>query len=133
MKQKQCRGPCALSLPKEDPHHARSSPSESLAVPSPFSFTLLFFPPHGLCLSLLCREMGPLRLPYHTELCFFSGETKAPSAPLHAWLHALHADTCVGGSNFWMLSLPTSFARAIELSRQFPLTLSLCKFHNHMV
>lgn len=35
--------------------------------------------------------------------------------------------------DFGTLSLPASFAKAIELSRQFPLTLSLCKFPNHMV
>lgn len=55
-------------------------------------------------------------------------ETRAPSAPGQLWLHALRADTCVEEA-FGMLSLPASFARAIELSRQSP----LCKFHNHMV
>lgn len=34
---------------------------------------------------------------------------------------------------FGMLSLPASFAKAIELNSQFPLTLSLCKFTKHMV
>lgn len=45
---------------------------------------------------------------------------------LNMLTHVLEVD-------FGMPSLPASFAKAIELSRQFPLTLSLCKFPNHMV
>lgn len=45
----------------------------------------------------------------------------------------LYTLTHVLEEEFGMLALPESFAKTIELSRQFPLTLSLCKFPNHMV
>lgn len=57
---------------------------------------------------------------------------KGPSALCMCASMPVHASR-TSEEEFEMLSLPTSFAKAIELSRQFSLILSLCKFTKHMV